>query len=127
MLRLNSLHRMARYHAGQQRVFRHILKVAAASRLADKVGAPGQLHVEPFSKRLPPDQRAGALRHFRVEGGAQQQAGGQRGGIIAGADIAQVADAETGVALLQRGDAQARYGGIVSGGTDRLLRKRLAA
>ena len=112
--------------AGQQRVLRNVFEVAAAARLTHQVGAAAEHDVEALGARFPPDQRAGGAGGLGIEGGAEQQRRRERRRLVAGPDVAGVGDAEAGIGLLHRRDAEPRDGRVVCGGPERALGLRAA-
>jgi hypothetical protein len=121
VLILGAADRGAHHDAGQKRVLPGIFELAAAAGIAHQIGAAAEHDVEAALRRLPPQQRAGAVGGAGIETGGHCQAGWQGDGRVAGADVVGVRDAEAGITLLQRRNAEPGDAGDVAGGADGAL------
>ena len=122
VMALRSGDRRARHEAGDQRVLGEILENSPAARVADQVRRPAEQDVEAPGPGLGADRRALPPRERQIPGGSQREIGrhGRRG--VARPDVPRVRDAELGVGLLQRRNAEPRDSGDVAGRPDRSLR-----
>ena len=108
-----------------RRVFGEILEIAAAARVADQIRRAAEQDVEAPGPGLGPDRFALPPRQRQVPGRSQREIGRHGRRRVAVPDVSWIGDAELGIGLLQRGDAEPRNPGDVARRPDRALRFRL--
>ena len=106
----------ADHDAGEQRILAAVFEVAAVARLAHQVHAARQHHVEARGARLGADHRARAARELRIPARRGGDARRQRGALALFLGAALRGDADAGVGVPLRRNAEARDAGHVAGG-----------
>ena len=124
VVRLDALDRFPGDHAGEQRVLAQIFEVAAAPGIARQVDAARQHDVEALGPRLAADHRAALIGELGIEARGQRQARRQCGCGIPLALLDLVGDAQAGIGLAQRRNAQARNRRLLAGRGDHVARCR---
>ena len=110
--------RRARHHAREQWVFREILEIAAAARIANEVHGAAEQDIEAAGARLTRHRFPLASRQRLVPSRGERQIRRHRGRAFAAADIAGIGYAEFAVGLLQSRHAEARRAGHEASRTD---------
>ncbi len=123
MVGLHAPDLLAHHDAGQQRIFAGIFEVAAIARFAQQVHGAGQQHVVAGLARLAPYHGAACVGQLRVPGGRRGQARRQGRPRIRSPGAGLGSDADAGVRLPLRRQAEASDAGHEAGRIGTALRR----
>ncbi len=107
MLVLGSADGLAGQGPGQQRILAQIFEIAPVARIAGQVDTAAEQQVEAFAPSLLAGDLTALIGDLGAPGGGRGQARRQGGGPVA-PQAGKIGDAQAGVGLLERGQAETR-------------------